>query len=172
MDHARRKIIGATLTNRDHSTGFHTMPARPPWALPETRFLATCTQCNACVDACEEKIIRNGSGNYPVVDFASGECTFCQACVTACTFEALANPEENTPWHHVATANDNCLADNGIACQSCQDSCDVRAIGFTPRIGAPSRPVFSAEDCTGCGACVAVCPSNAILFVNQTAASI
>jgi ferredoxin len=41
-------------------------------------------------------------------------------------------------------------------------------VGKTPRPRRP-KPVVSAEQCTGCGICLDVCPVEAIVVVNGTA---
>lgn len=172
MDHARRRFIGAAVNDTDKSVNLQNAPLRPPWALAEPLFLDNCTKCHACISACPEAIIRIGGGQYPVVDFTNGACSFCEACVEACNDHAFSQPTDTRPWQHVASASSDCLAQKGVSCQSCQDSCEPRAISFKPRIGAPSLPEFSDEDCTGCGACLSVCPSNAIVFVGVHGASV
>jgi ferredoxin-type protein NapF len=61
----------------------------------------------------------------------------------------------------IAAIGEDCLALRGVACDLCRDSCEVSAIRFQPRLGAPAEPHI-ADDCTGCGDCVAVCPSQAL----------
>lgn len=137
---------------------------RPPWALSELPFLEACTKCDECISVCPESIIKKGGGGFPVVDFSGGECTFCKACVESCEYEAFTDPTFAGPWSHTAVVLACCLPRKGIACQSCQDSCEVGAISFTPRLGGPSLPDIDTDTCTGCGACFAVCPSSAINF--------
>jgi ferredoxin len=40
--------------------------------------------------------------------------------------------------------------------------CEARAIAFPPRLGGCSLPQIDPARCTGCGACVAPCPTAAI----------
>jgi ferredoxin-type protein NapF len=42
------------------------------------------------------------------------------------------------------------------------------AIRFSPRLGGAACPVILAEQCTGCGDCVTVCPASAITLAGQT----
>jgi ferredoxin-type protein NapF len=56
----------------------------------------------------------------------------------------------------------DCLAARGVVCRSCGDSCPHAAIRFWPRIGGPALPEILDDACTGCGACVGVCPVSAI----------
>jgi len=136
---------------------------RPPWALAEALFTDTCTRCNDCLRACPEQIIVIGDGGYPTIDFMRGECTFCGACVDACKPRALVrNEEEQAAWSHKAVIGDTCLPRRGVECRVCEDFCDARAIRFTPRLGGSPLPVIASEKCTGCGACIAPCPVNAI----------
>jgi ferredoxin-type protein NapF len=139
-------------------------PLRPPWALAEAEFLDACTRCGDCRDACEESIIIVGSGGYPEVSFASGECTFCGDCVTSCQDGALLSDQNHLdePWGYKAHIQESCLALNAVVCRACADACDVSAIKFTPQSGGVSSPVISQSNCTGCGACVSVCPVSSV----------
>jgi ferredoxin-type protein NapF len=132
-----------------------------PWALAADEFLARCTRCNACVDACPEHIVVRGSGGFPEVDFAKGPCTFCGRCVDACVPRAL-DRAVGEPWALRASIGAGCLARNRIVCRSCGERCEARAIRFTAAAGSAGEPVVDEARCTGCGACVAVCPVSAI----------
>ncbi|MDP2170748.1 MAG: 4Fe-4S dicluster domain-containing protein [Rhodocyclaceae bacterium] len=55
----------------------------------------------------------------------------------------------------------------GIFCRSCGDACATAAIRFSPRLGGAACPVILAEQCTGCGDCVTVCPASAISLAGQ-----
>ena len=139
----------------------HTAQQRPPWALPEAHFTAVCTRCGDCARACPTRIIRQGDGGYPTVDFSQRECTFCGDCAAACRPLALAG--DGLPaWPYKALINASCLTQRGVECRVCGDFCDVRAILFAPRIGSAPLPSIDTDACTGCGACVAPCPTAAI----------
>ena len=58
--------------------------------------------------------------------------------------------------------SDACLARLGVVCQACGDACPERAIGFALRRGGPPLPTLDEDRCTGCGACVPICPVGAI----------
>lgn len=153
----RRSLFRGRLTTQS------TAPMRPPWALNEAAFLDQCTGCDKCLSACDEGILHRGGGGYPEVNFKSGECTFCQVCVDVCADGALrldANGAE--PWLYVAHIDEKCLSANAITCRVCGDRCDVRAIKFTLAVGGIALPVIDAKSCTGCGACVAPCPTNSV----------
>ena len=57
---------------------------------------------------------------------------------------------------------DNCLALNGVYCESCRDSCEAGALRFAPQLGSVPQPFFDTTLCTQCGECVRVCPQDAI----------
>jgi ferredoxin-type protein NapF len=64
---------------------------------------------------------------------------------------------------------DGCLARLGIVCQSCGDVCPEGAIRFALRRGGPPLPAVEKERCTGCGACLEICPVNAIALLTPEA---
>ena len=133
---------------------------RPPWAAPETSFTQLCTRCGECQDVCETEIIRRGDGGFPEVDFSRGECTFCRACVDVCPESAL---DERFPsWEQTAHIGSECLGPKGVYCKSCGEVCEVGAIRFTFDNGRVPVPEVNTEACNGCGACVSLCPVEAI----------
>ena len=151
INHGRRAVL------RGHPKGLPDA-IRPPWA--QTDFLARCTRCDACVAACETQILLRGDGGYPAVDFSRGECTFCGACVAACDSAALQSSE--TPWGLQAHTQDNCLSQRGVMCRACAESCEQQALHFRLQAGGRAIPHIDSQLCNGCGACLAVCPENAI----------
>ena len=163
MDHARRRVLGIKTS----VSSIDSAPIRPPWSLAEEEFLQACTSCDLCIEACPQGILERSHGGYPFVSFARGECTFCGSCVEACEHGAFQTPKPNEAWSIRASVSTRCLAQQGIACQSCGDSCDVRAIRFSPRIGGPAIPELDQTSCTGCGACYSVCPGDAIIFAER-----
>lgn len=140
-------------------------PLRPPWALPESDFADRCTRCGDCIAACPTRILVVEAGGYPGVDFQRGECTFCGDCATACRTGALVGG--GTPWRLSVLISESCLPRHGVECRGCQDACPSAAIRFQPRLGGPALPAVDAERCTGCGACAAPCPVQAIALKQQ-----
>jgi ferredoxin-type protein NapF len=67
-----------------------------------------------------------------------------------------------SPSEPKASIGAGCLALNRVVCSACAERCEVRAIRLRPAPGAVPAPVLDAATCTGCGACVAVCPVAAI----------
>ena len=142
---------------------------RPPWALAEPEFLDACTGCGACIERCPEQVLTRGTAGYPVFDPRLGECTFCGACEQACRPRALDRTVAIPPWSQLAVVGDACLPRHGVVCSSCRDACPERAIRF-PLSTAVPVPAIDVECCTGCGACVGVCPVAAISIRAQEAA--
>lgn len=121
-----------------------------------------CTQCGECVKACPEQIIVKGNGGFPAVDFTKGECTFCYDCATSCP-ESLFHPKQQPAWSNSVDVNaSKCLAQNGVYCRTCSDSCEQRAISIKPLLAGKAEVQINSEHCNSCGACISVCPSQAI----------
>lgn len=154
-------MAGAALSRRKLLFGAGPCGPRPPWAIPEARFVEYCTSCDACIGACPERVLGHAADGLPRFDPAagSGECTFCGACVEACGTGALQRTRL-PPWDLRATVAEACLAGSGIVCASCREVCPERAIRVPP--GGRGAASVDALRCTGCGACVGVCPASAI----------
>ena len=135
-----------------------------PW-VKEAQFTDLCTQCGECIKQCPTKIIHPGDGGFPRVDFQHGECTFCYQCAEACP-EPLFLPKTEPAWQARAVIEDSCLATKNIDCRSCGDSCEPFAIRFKLAVGSVAQPQIDMASCTGCGACVSVCPTSAITIKN------
>ena len=132
---------------------------RIPWAVEA--FTELCQRCDECITACEEKILVRGDGGFPDIDFKLGGCTFCGACARACKHGAIY--DTGLPaWNLKAGIGATCLEAQGITCRACGEACDARAIRFFPRVGGGAELRLNQDICTGCGACLAVCPVNAV----------
>jgi len=167
-------------------------PFRPPWAIPENYFVDFCTRCDKCIDACFDELIVKGRGGYPQMDFKRGGCDFCEDCLNVCEAKALIKTPVNShqtidnnnskireehseseahsdlesylpPWHIKASIDlTKCLSMNATICRSCGESCEHGAITFNLKLGGIAEPVLDIDQCTGCGACFAVCPVQVI----------
>lgn len=136
-----------------------------PWVKSAASFTDDCTRCGKCVSACETNVIINGDGGFPTVDFSRGECTFCYQCADVCP-EPIFLPQASAPWQIKADIKQNCLAYQNVECRSCGETCDTMAIQFKLQLNKVAQPVINVDDCSGCGACVSVCPTAAIHVSN------
>ncbi len=165
MDAARRGFL------RGRFRQFANVP-RPPWAVAGAEFQTRCTRCNDCIGACPTAILRVGDGGYPTVDFSHGECTFCGECALACAPRAIDRAAGAQPWQLKARIGPACIAAKGVECRICGEVCEARAIRFRPALGGISAPNLDEAACTGCGACVAPCPVDAIVVSHPGAMEI
>jgi ferredoxin-type protein NapF len=133
---------------------------RPPWST-EGRIKSACTSCKACISACPEGILIEGRAGTPVVRLNGGACTFCGKCAGACAEQVFTDTRE-VPWTLVASIGSGCLLHQGVSCQSCTDVCDQSALRFDLRAGRVGGIDVDPSLCTGCGACLGVCPTAAI----------
>lgn len=152
VDHGRRNFL----------TGRHlSLPdaVRPPWSRAGS-IAAACSGCGACVPTCPQHIIGLDESGRPALNFTGSECSFCGACADACPEPVF--DRSLAAFDHVAVIGPSCFAGRGIVCQSCGDACPEAAIRFRPRLGGPALPELAADRCSGCGACIAACPAQAI----------
>ncbi|WP_107850325.1 ferredoxin-type protein NapF [Oceanimonas marisflavi] len=145
----------------------HRADARPrlPWAVEGNAFTDACSRCNRCLEACETRIIVRGDGGFPQVDFRHGECTFCYRCAEACP-EPLFRDRSEPAWSLTAHIGEGCLAYRNIECRSCGDVCEPQALRFRLQPGGVALPELARDLCSGCGACVSLCPVSAITMIS------
>lgn len=143
---------------------------RLPWAIGEDDFLEACTRCGSCIAVCPTRVVKSGHGGYPVVGFEAAGCSFCGKCAEACRdacFFPVAERTTATAWTLKASVAAGCVETKGIACRMCDDACEARAIRFRPQGGGRSLAEIDTAHCTGCGACVSICPVKAITVTDQ-----
>ena len=143
---------------------------RPPHAVAESEFVAGCTRCDACIQACPPHALYRAPeedgqfAGFPILDAESQPCLMCDdlPCVTACEASVL---RFEAPAAMALAKVDSvaCLAFRGTVCTVCVERCPVEN-AITLEAG---RPVVDADICTGCGVCQYVCPApgNAILLL-------
>ena len=138
---------------------------RPPYGRDASTFQSGCPTCEdqACVTHCEEKIIVMGEDKIPYLNFSKNGCTFCEACANACDRGVLSLGNEATSARLNAMFRINfeaCVAHHGVICHACKEPCIDDAILFNGMF----NPVIDEDRCTGCGFCMARCPTQAIDF--------
>lgn len=165
---------------------------RPPGALDENDFLATCIKCGMCVEACPYdtlKLAKPGDNKplgTPYFEPRSIPCYMCTdiPCVPVCPTDALnikSVQNENGKLDiskakmGVAVIDDSsCIAFWGIQCDACYRACPLlgEAISIeyskNERTGKHAflKPVVHTDVCTGCGLCEKACVTQkAAIFV-------
>ncbi|MCC6621876.1 MAG: 4Fe-4S binding protein [Deltaproteobacteria bacterium] len=133
---------------------------RPPGAIDEAAFLAACTRCGRCVEACPEAAIVKGPDDTPRLEPERVPCVVCAdvPCAAAC-------PEESGALVHIAREQLRigvvgvsarlCINHHEAdACEACLEWCKgPQAL----RPGARGIPVVDEALCVGCGLCVGHC---------------
>ncbi len=157
---------------------------RPPGALPEEDFLATCIRCGRCADACPNRAIvafteesgrhlaaqpRPGERGTPVILPRRQGCILCNGaagdellCAAACPSGAL-QPVKKTAAAiqaqvDMGTAEVDrtlCYSYNGSSCGACVRACPFE--GQALRAGLWEKPLLDPALCVGCGLCERAC---------------
>ena len=165
---------------------------RPPGALNEKDFLATCIKCGMCVEACpfDTLGLAKPGDNKPIGTpfFVPREipCYMCPdiPCVPVCPTGALditsvSNKKNeldiNKAQMGLAVVDEtNCIAFWGIQCDACYRACPILgeaiSVEYTKneRTGkhAFMKPVVHSDVCTGCGLCEQACVTEkAAIFI-------
>ena len=165
--------MAIVLTRLDPRTGKKTdRMIRPPGALPEAEFLATCIRCGACLRVCvthtlqaagmESGLIRWGT---PVHNMRIAGCEqHCNLCGRICPSGAIRDlPLIERQHAKIGTAvlfRERCAAwAKDRLCLLCDEACPYNAIVFR-QVEGHRRPFVDESRCNGCGMCEAVCPVN------------
>lgn len=152
------------------------LPLRPPGALSEQDFLATCIRCMRCVDACPNHALvpvpssqrDNGTGT-PTMHPRKAACMLCAAddgdflkCTEVCPSGALQLVEKNKndimDKVKIGIAEldlELCYSYNNWSCGACYRACPLAGEAMT--IGLWERPTVHPEACVGCGCCERSC---------------
>jgi len=157
---------------------------RPPGALLEEAFLATCIRCGRCADACPNRCIvgfteeagfelsvKPGAGqrNTPVIFPRKQACILCNGapgedllCTAACPTGALQkmkkDPDSVQASVKMGTAEVDttlCYSFNGASCGACVRACPFE--GTALRAGLWEKPLVDPDACIGCGLCERAC---------------
>lgn len=157
---SRRRLFRGKIAKQPSSL-------RLPWIKSENNFTEHCNQCGDCLSACESKIIKLDESGFPKIDFSQDECTFCGKCQDVChqplfIDNNLVKEKNIPPWPATLIINNKCFAQNNIFCQSCQDVCDSSAITFSNKSSSIPEPTVNLSNCNQCGACISICPQQAI----------
>lgn len=148
---------------------------RPPGAVPEVAFLASCTRCGDCIDVCPAHAIMKApasaglAAGTPMLEPDRIACVACDdiPCARACPTGALLLPPDG--WAHVRLGVlsldvDRCITFHGASCGVCARSCPMGERALAMDKGG--HPVLKPEGCVGCGVCVTACvttPSSLML---------
>jgi len=135
---------------------------RPPGALDEPEFLATCLRCGKCAQVCPQQAInigRGGSGlaiGTPYIVPRQAACDLCLECIPVCPSGALRPVEKAKVRMGLAEIDHNaCLAWLGNECKICYTSCPFYNQAI--KLEDHKRPVVDKTFCAGCGICEHVC---------------
>jgi len=139
---------------------------RPPGALVESLFLATCEGSGRCVGACPYGAIQLAGGPganaeaTPVLTPARVPCYLCVdvPCARACPSGPLTPIRKADIRIGVAVvSHETCFAWQGAECELCVKACPLGAAALVKVEDRGPKVIDSG--CTGCGVCTNVCPA-------------
>ncbi|KPA21943.1 quinol dehydrogenase periplasmic component [Shimia sp. SK013] len=151
---------------------------RPPGALPEADFLASCIRCGLCVRDCPydtlvlaELGVDGAATGTPFFDARDIPCEMCDdiPCVVACPTGALdkglTDIDDARMGLAVLIDQETCLNALGLRCDVCYRVCPLidEAITLERRHNENSghhaifMPTVHSDKCTGCGKCEKSC---------------
>ncbi len=140
---------------------------RPPGALEEERFVATCIKCGRCMEVCPYRSIflapYSAGAVYgtPVIDPLKKPCYLCMKCPGVCPTGSLRPvSKEEAGMGRARIIKKTCLSYNITVCNLCFKKCPLRGRAIT--LDELLRPVVMEGGCVGCGVCTYVCPTEPV----------
>jgi MauM/NapG family ferredoxin protein len=138
---------------------------RPPGALPEQKFLDTCSRCGECVRICPAQAIKiddagKHGGGVPYIDADVMSCVVCEGlkCMSVCPTGALVPTSINDIDMGTAVWREEiCLRSRGESCTICVDKCPLGSAAIELKLG---RIAVNPHGCIGCGVCQHECPTS------------
>lgn len=150
---------------------------RPPGALPEKDFLAACSRCGQCVQACPYDMLHLASlispmeAGTPYFIARDKPCEMCvdipcmNACPTGALSEELKDIDDARMGLAVLLDHETCLNWQGLRCDVCYRVCPLIDKAITlekvdnqrTKIHAMLIPTVHSDACTGCGKCEQAC---------------
>ncbi|MEZ5824670.1 MAG: ferredoxin-type protein NapG [Geminicoccaceae bacterium] len=169
-------VLGIGLLARPNSA----LPAtalRPPGALAEEDFRASCVRCGLCVRACPydtlklADIIDDAMAGTPFFEARSVPCELCEdipckeACPTGALDPGLVDIEKARMGLAVLVDRETCLNAQGLRCDVCYRVCPLIDEAITLELSHNARteahaifmPEVHSDACTGCGKCEQAC---------------
>lgn len=157
----RRELFSSLASSFNKKEEKREKVIRPPYFDNEEAFIKECINCEGlCADSCEVNIIVIQDDKTPKLDFSNSGCTFCDKCAEVCPSEVLNIEFKKNINAKIEIDILKCLSWNQTMCFSCKDPCLDDAIEFLGMF----RPEIN-QNCTSCGFCLKVCPTDAIKVV-------
>jgi len=137
----------------------------PPGNISLQEFLIKCNKCYECISKCPNESIRvmhntdSQLNEYPVIIPQENPCYLCSdfPCIDACDTGALTFNNSKQPLGAIQIVEENCFAFQDHYCSSCINSCPKA--GLAIYADEKGRPSINQDECSGCGICINVCPS-------------
>jgi ferredoxin-type protein NapG len=160
---------------------------RPPGALPEKEFIASCIKCGMCVEACPYDALALAEPGdskpigTPYFTPRTNPCYMCKdiPCVPACPTGSLDKSLVSSKGENgelklninlakmglAVIDRETCIAYAGIQCDACYRACpridEAITVDYSRNVRtgkhAMLTPVVHSEACTGCGMCEKSC---------------
>lgn len=136
---------------------------RPPGALEESRFAATCDGCKRCVEVCEPGCIEffgpeaGELAGTPYILPAQRACTLCLLCGPVCPTGALqpVAAKADVAMGVAVVDEQLCVSHTGEGiCGACHTMCPLKNRAITQ--SWRNQP-YVQDACVGCGLCEEAC---------------
>ncbi len=154
------EIVEGTDSEEDYKKDYRPVYVKPPYFV-EDADVSVCSNCEGyCITSCEEKVLHRSEEGFPHIIFSNTGCTFCEKCAENCPEEVLSIEKGIKKIQvNISIDIEKCVAWKKTMCFSCKEPCLENAIKFEGLF----NPQIIPDLCTGCGFCISVCPTSAVI---------